>query len=325
MKMRFFLKLNIRINTILPIMLALLLPALRFYSSNGIISSIDYFVVGTWFYSSLVLYCLWYFLWQLWELKQGNKKWYALVLFGITITLIVLNNKLFDVNTDGAIIRVLIPFIFFLTIQYALKSQRKVSKLLLEKEQLQTENYKAQLKTLRTQVDPHFLFNSLNTLRSMIRQQHSGSEQFVLSLSDFYRQTLRHNENTTISLSEELKVLQSYLYLMKSRNEKAVLIKLNIDKSLHEHRIPTMALQTVVENCFKHNIMTSKNPLQINISSKEGFYVSVCNNIQAKIGDNSSIGMGMELLRKRYELMNIKHGLVFKHTTEQFCVQLKLI
>jgi sensor histidine kinase YesM len=317
--------LKIKIDGLVPIILAFLLPALRFYSSNEIISSIDYSVVGAWFYSSLVLYSLWYFLWQLWEFSEGNKKWYALILFGITITLIVLNNKLFDVNTDSAIIRLLIPFMFFLTIQYALKSQRKVSKLLLEKEQLQTENYKAQLKTLRTQVDPHFLFNSLNTLRSMIRQQDSGSEHFVLSLSDFYRQTLRHNENTTIPLSEELKVLQSYLYLMKSRNEKAVQIKLNIDESLHEHRIPTMALQTVVENCFKHNSMTSKNPLQINISSKEGFYVSVCNNIQAKIGDNSSIGMGMELLRKRYELMNIKHGLIFKHTTEQFCVQLKLI
>lgn len=316
---------KIKNDDIVPIILALLLPALRFYSSNEIISSIDYSVVGAWFYSSLVLYSLWYFLWLLWDIKQGNKKWYALILFGITITLIVLNNKLFDVNTDGVFIRVFIPFMFFLTIQYALKSQRKVSKLLLEKEQLQTENYKAQLKTLRTQVDPHFLFNSLNTLRSMIRQQHSGSEQFVLSLSDFYRQTLRHNENTTIPLSEELKVLQSYLYLMKSRNEKAVQIKLNIDKSLHEHCIPTMALQTVVENCFKHNCMTSKNPLLIDITSTKDLYIKISNNIQTKIGDDNLTGMGLELLRKRYELMNIKHGLIFKHTPEQFCVQLKLI
>ena len=316
---------KIKIDDLAPIILALLLPAFRFDYSNEIITSIDYSIVGAWFYSSLIIYCLWYFLWQLWEFNQGNKKWYALILFSITITLIVLNNKLFDVNTDVAFIRLFIPFMFFLTIQYALKSQRKVSKLLLEKEQLQTENYKAQLKTLRTQVDPHFLFNSLNTLRSMIRQQHSGSEHFVLSLSDFYRQTLRHNKDTTIPLSEELKVLQSYLYLMKSRNEKAVQIKLNIDKSLYEHRIPTMALQTVVENCFKHNSMTSKNPLHINITSTKDFCIKICNNIQAKIGDNSSTGMGLELLRKRYELMNIKHGLNFNHTPERFCVQLKLI
>ena len=316
---------KIKNDDIVPIILALFLPALRFYSRNEMISSIDYSVFGAWFYSSLVLYSLWYFLWLLWDIKQDNKKWYALILFGITTTLIVLNNKLFDVSSDWVFIRVVIPFMFFLTIQYALKSQRKVSKLLLEKEQLQTENYKAQLKTLRTQVNPHFLFNSLNTLRSMIRQQHSGSEHFVLSLSDFYRQTLKHNENTTIPLSEELKVLQSYLYLMKSRNEKAVQIKLNIDKSLHEHRIPTMALQTVVENCFKHNSMTSKNPLLINITSTEDFYIRICNNIQAKIGDNNSTGMGLEVLRKRYELMNIEYGLNFNHTPEQFCIQLKLI
>lgn len=310
---------------LVPIILALLLPALRFYSSNEIISSIDYSFVVAWFYSSLVLYSLWYFLWLLWDIKQGNKKWYVLILFGITTTLIILNNKLFDVGSDGEFVRLIIPFMFFLTIQYALKSQRKVSKLLLEKEQLQTENYKSQLKTLRTQVDPHFLFNSLNTLRSMIRQQHSGSEHFVLSLSDFYRQTLKHNENTTIPLSEELKVLQSYLYLMKSRNEKAVQIKLNIDETLLDHRVPSMALQTVVENCFKHNSMTSNHPLQINISSSEGNYISVCNNTQAKIGDNDTSGMGLNLLRKRYELINIEDGLIVNHTPEQFCIQLKLL
>ncbi|MDA8581924.1 histidine kinase [Schleiferiaceae bacterium] len=310
---------------LVPIILALLLPALRFYSSNEIISSIDYSFVVAWFYSSLVLYSLWYFLWLLWDIKQGNKKWYVLILFGITTTLIILNNKLFDVGSDREFIRLIIPFMFFLTIQYALKSQRKVSKLLLEKEQLQTENYKSQLKTLRTQVDPHFLFNSLNTLRSMIRQQHSGSEHFVLSLSDFYRQTLKHNENTTIPLSEELKVLQSYLYLMKSRNEKAVQIKLDINESLLDHRVPSMALQTVVENCFKHNSMTSKHPLQINISSSEGNYISVCNNTQAKIGDNDTSGMGLNLLRKRYELINIEDGLIVNHTPEQFCILLKLL
>lgn len=316
---------KIKIDIILPIILALVIPALRFYSFFEIAPLTDDSVFGVWFLSSMVLYCLWYFLWLLWDINQKNKKWYALVLFGIVLILMVLNIKLFDVNNDDGIIRMLAPIVLFTTIQYALKSQKNVSLLLLEKEQLQTENYKAQLKTLRAQVDPHFLFNSLNTLRSLIRQQHSGSEQFVLSLSDFYRQTLRHNENTIIPLSEELKVLQSYLYLMKSRNEKAVQIKLNIDESLLKHQIPTMALQMVIENCFKHNSMTSKNPLLIDITSTEDFYIRICNNIQAKIGDDNLTGMGLELLRKRYELMNIKQGLIFKHTTEQFCVQLKLI
>ncbi|MEM6845057.1 MAG: histidine kinase [Bacteroidota bacterium] len=316
---------KVKFSTILPIILALILPALRFYSSDEIIPSVDNSFIAVWLYSSLVLYNLWYFLWLLWDIKQSQKKWYALALFGIILILVAVFFLLFDVNTDGILFRLLPPTILFLAIQYTLKSQRKVSRLLLEKEQLQTENYKAQLKTLRTQVDPHFLFNSLNTLRSMVRQQHAGAEQFILSLSDFYRQTLQHNEHTTILLSKELVVLQSYLFLMKSRNERAVQIKLNIDESLLQYKIPTMALQTVVENCFKHNSMTSKNPLQIAITSTDDLYISVCNNIQPKIEDSETTGLGLELLRKRYEIMNIKQGLTFAHTPEQFCVKLKLV
>ncbi|MEM9833213.1 MAG: histidine kinase [Bacteroidota bacterium] len=316
---------KVKFSTILPIILALILPALRFYSSDEIIPSVDNSFIAVWLYSSLVLYNLWYFLWLLWDIKQGQKKWYALALFSIILILVAVFFLLFDVNTDGILFRLLPPTLLFLTIQYTLKSQRKVSRLLLEKEQLQTENYKAQLKTLRTQVDPHFLFNSLNTLRSMVRQQHAGAEQFILSLSDFYRQTLQHNEHTTILLSRELVVLQSYLFLMKSRNEQAVQIKLNIDESLLQYKIPTMALQTVVENCFKHNSMTAKNPLQITITSTDDLYISVCNNIQPKIEDSETTGLGLELLRKRYEIMNIKQGLTFAHTPEQFCVKLKLV
>ncbi|MEL7063062.1 MAG: histidine kinase, partial [Bacteroidota bacterium] len=101
--------------------------------------------------------------------------------------------------------------ILFLGIQYVLHSQRKSSRLFLEKERLQTENYKSQLQVLQAKIDPHFLFNSLNTLRSMVRQSHENSEQFILSLSDFYRQTLTYNENTQLQLSEELAVLESYI------------------------------------------------------------------------------------------------------------------
>ncbi len=284
-------------------------------------------LIAVWICSSLVLFTLWHLFWLLWDIKQGNNRRNALALLGILLTLIVTYFLIFDINltSNNPIVGLLPPMLLFLTIQYALKSQQRLAHLLLEKEQLQTENYKAQLKTLRTQVDPHFLFNSLNTLRSMVRQQHSGSEQFILSLSDFYRQTLQHNEETTILLSKELAVLQSYLFLMKSRNEQAVHVQLNIDESLYEYQIPTMVLQTVVENCFKHNSMTSKKPLQIVISSTEDLRISVCNNIQAKLKDEESTGLGLELIRKRYELMNVERGLTFKRTPEQFCVKLKLI
>ena len=92
----------------------------------------------------------------------------------------------------------------------------------------------------------------------MVRQQHTNSEQFVMSLSQFYRQTLKHNEDTTLPLSEEIDVLESYLFLMKSRHGDAVFVSLQIDPALFSLHLPTLALQAVAENCFKHNSMTSK-------------------------------------------------------------------
>jgi len=213
----------------------------------------------------------------------------------------------------------------FLVIQYTLKAQQDISRLSLEKEQINKENYKVQLKALRAQIDPHFLFNSFNTLRSMVRQQHPNSEQFVMSLSDFYRHALKHTETPTLPLSEELAVLQSYLFLMRSRNEEAISINIKIDPSLHPLHLPTLALQSVVENCFKHNSMSSKKPLHIEVCNTDDYYIVVSNNLQPKIGDQDASGYGLELLDKRYELTKIPHGLVIEQTPERFTVKLKLI
>jgi LytS/YehU family sensor histidine kinase len=112
---------------------------------------------------------------------------------------------------------------------------------------------------------------------------------------------------------------------MKNRNEEAVSVSLDIDDSLLQFHLPTLALQTVVENCFKHNSMTSKKPLHIEINNTDDFYLRVKNNIQPKIGDNTSTGYGLESLKKRYELMNIKRGVLIEETPDYFIVKLKLL
>ncbi|MEM6318772.1 MAG: histidine kinase [Bacteroidota bacterium] len=221
--------------------------------------------------------------------------------------------------------RPLLGVALLLVIQYALKAQTNIANLRVEKEQIQTENYKAQLKVLQAKVDPHFLFNSLNTLRSMVRQGHQNSEKFILSLSDFYRQTLQYNENSTIQLSKELTVLKSYLFVMKSRNEAAVKVDINIDKSLHALFIPTLALQIVVENCFKHNSMTAKMPLRIEISNTADGYIEVKNNLQPKFGAVDSTGYGLDSLKKRYAFMGIAEGVLVEASARQFGVKLFLL
>ncbi|MEM9076353.1 MAG: histidine kinase [Bacteroidota bacterium] len=310
---------------IVPILLALLLPALRFYTNSEVpASEYDMFIYGQ-VYTSLFLMVLWYFLWQLWDIQRGNKRWYALVLLVLTLLLLLIYHKVFDTDTDFQVIGLLFPSALMLVIQYALKSQQKASHLFLEKEQLQTENYKTQLQALQSQVDPHFLFNSLNTLRSMVRQNHANSEKFIMSLSDFFRQTLKYKEDTTLKLSNELELLEAYLFLMKSRNEQAIVIDISIDKKLYQLELPTLALQVVVENCFKHNSMTAKKPLFIEIGNVDQDYVIVRNNRQPILSDEVPSGHGLELLEKRYDLMNIKNGVKINENEHHFSVHLKLL
>ena len=276
------------------------------------------------------MYLLWYILWFIWDLKsRKNRRWLILLipLFSTILwrTISSPNSEEFAEFKWGLGFRMIMGSILLLAVQSALRAQKNISYLQLEKEQLQTENYKTQLKAIRAQIDPHFLFNTLNTLRSMVRQQHPNSEKFVMSLSDFYRKTLQHNENSTLPLSEELAVLESYLFVMKSRNEKAVSVNIQIDPGLYAHQLPSLALQIVVENCFKHNSMTSKMPLEIKVTHSNDSYISVSNNIQPKLGSQEESGFGLDLLQKRYELLNVAEGLIIEESSTHFTVKLKLI
>ena len=159
----------------------------------------------------------------------------------------------------------------------------------------------------------------------MVRQSHHTSEQFIMSLSDFYRQTLKYNENTTLPLAEELAVLESYLFVMKSRSEAAMAIHIQTDARWENHHLPTMALQGVVENCFKHNSMTSKQPLHIHIQTNELGFIEVCNNKQPKLGEQATSGVGLNLLHKRYALLDAPNGVKVMDTPDQFCVHLQLL
>ena len=319
-----------KINTILPIALVLVLPGLGIYSNIDSPQMSDALVAGAWIISSVILYILWYLLWYLWEAKPGLQRRSLIITLLLFLTLVTIASA--RLNLEGAgllqlhpLLRLALSSILFLSIQYTLKTQQRLARLLLEKEQLQTEHYRMQLKALRANIDPHFLFNSLNTLRSMVRQQHNNSEEFIISLSDFYRSTLKHNDNTLLPLEEELAVLQSYLFVMKSRNEEAVAIHIETDNQLLGKYIPTLALQIVVENCFKHNSMTSKMPLRIDIVNTNDMYITVSNNLQPKIEPQESSGYGLDLLRKRYELMNIPEGVIVEQTPDKFNVKLKLV
>ncbi|MEM8585877.1 MAG: histidine kinase [Bacteroidota bacterium] len=320
-----------RIQIWLPIALSIALPGVGFIANrDGQELSIDY-IFSTWIFISLFLYVLWHLTWLLWDIREKYKETrYLAILAGLFIILLIIAFSVEATsqltNTKPALFFRTIPaIIIFTTIQFALKKQARISQLKLETEQLKSENYKAQLNTIRAKIDPHFLFNSLNTLRAMVRQEHRNSEQFVISLSDFYRQSLHQNSEATTHLSRELELLNAYLFVMKSRNEKAIHVNMNIDGNLHKAEIPSMALQQVVENCFKHNVMATKQPLTIDIRSIAGNYIEVRNNLRPQILESNTSGYGLNLLKKRYELMNVADGVVISPSESHFIVRLKLI
>jgi two-component system LytT family sensor kinase len=317
------------INIILPLILAILLPGLSLYTSGGVEIPERLGFFGSWLVTSVILYTLWHLLLPLWKIKSNKRTWWFIIGIAVAIGVAIVLLYLFAFRDNGGLsghvfLRLILASILILAIQYALKAQQNIAQLQLKTQQLQTENYKVQLRAIRNKIDPHFLFNSLNTLRSMVRQQHTNSEQFIMSLSDFYRTTLKYDENTSLRLSEELAVLQSYLFLMKSRNEEAIHVKIDVDESALQFQLPTLALQVAVENCFKHNSMTSKMPLHIEISNTDDYYIMIRNNIQPKLGDVAASGFGLDMLRKRYDLLNIQKGVVVEETPAHFTVKLKL-
>lgn len=319
------------IEKILPIALCIVFPALNAITTRGIINitDVDSLILLRWVSLSAMLYLLWILLDYI-SKKAETYRFLKSIIAATALLIIIYNIFLLTPLFENKnlkwmfVVRYFIAIIPFLIIQYAFRANKKVAQLELEKQQIQTENYKVQLEALRTKADPHFLFNSLNTLRTMVRHRDPKSEQFILSLSDFYRQTLRYNESTLIKLIDEVKVLESYLFLMKNRNEQAVQISIQIAEELYEHQIPTLALQTVIENCFKHNMMTSKIPLYIEIKSADN-YIEIKNNIQPRITNSSSSGYGLENLKKRYELLNIDNGVDIESTDKHFLIRLKLI
>ena len=322
---------KLRTDKILPISISISIPGIGFFLSEvETIGAIP--MIYQWIFTSLVLYFIWQLLAFSWRFKPLYKNLVFLVVC-IPIIFMIVSFLPYSIGLKDDLnfeLKVLIRIIFliflFMTIQYGIKSQKQIDKLKIEKEQLSTENYKAQLQSLRRQIDPHFLFNSLNTLRSMVRQNHINSENFILNLSEFYRSTLNHHEKNTLALSEELSFLNSYLNLMKSRNEKSVQFDFSeIDEKYKKYGLPSFALQNVVENCFKHNSMSSNKPLQIKIVSTSDDYIEINNNIQEKLAQASTTGIGLNLLKKRYKLLGENKGVVISKFDDIFQIKLKLI
>lgn len=194
----------------------------------------------------------------------------------------------------------------------------------LENIKLKEEKLSSQLKSLHDQINPHFLFNTLNTLSSVIRlETKEDGLRFVDDLSNVYRYILESDKNDLVKVNSELKFLNSYIYMLKKRFDEKLKIHIKLNKSVRESLMPPMVLQALVENAVKHNELIKVLPLEINIYTEDN-YIIVKNNLREKISENNNLGLGLPNLVSRYKLIARK-DVIINQTTEFFIVKLPII
>jgi len=196
-------------------------------------------------------------------------------------------------------------------------------KTLIEKEELKRNIIAAEFESLKNQINPHFLFNCLNTLSSLIEDNPKTATDFVQKLSSVYRYVLANKDKETVLLNEELDFIKSYIYLNKIRFGDNLRTEINVNADCLGFSIPTLTLQMLIENCIKHNVISQSKPLQICIGCLDG-YVFVKNNLQPKILVGESSGIGLNNIISRYDYLSKKEVIIEKTETE-FSVKVPLI
>ncbi len=190
-------------------------------------------------------------------------------------------------------------------------------------EDLRNESLEAQIRALKSQVDPHFLFNNLNTLSSVVHSDPDKAEHFIQQLSKLYRHMLEVQDTTLVTVREELGLLEAYVYLLKTRFGDNLRVHIDIPEAYHERRIIPFALQIVVENAMKHNVVSAAKPLNVKIEVVNEKIV-VSNNLQRKLHAVPSTGKGLENINARVRLLLREQEVESVVTADQFIVLLPI-
>ena len=202
--------------------------------------------------------------------------------------------------------------IFFLELIAAIKRAQ----------QLTEEKMRYHYETLKNQMNPHFLFNSLNTLSSIIYQDVQLADRFIVKLSSIYRYILDQHDNKLVSLENELSFVKDYFYLQQLRDNDRIGMEILVDQP-SDYLILPVSLQLLVENALKHNMATTSKPLKIVISIEDKQYIKVENNLQSKQQLDGSFQIGLKNLGERIKLVTGKE-LIVEKSNERFFVKIPI-
>ncbi len=181
--------------------------------------------------------------------------------------------------------------------------------------QLQSENIRNQYEALKNQLNPHMLFNSLNTLGSLVRENQDRAQDYIQELSKVLRYTLQSNEGQLVTLHDEMQFVYAYIFLLKMRFEDNLIFDIQIDSKYNSYHLPPMAIQMLTENAVKHNEISSRKPLTIIIKTLSDGCICVSNKLQPKINSNPGMGVGLANLDKRYQLL-LQKNIIIKRNTD---------
>ncbi|REE79827.1 hypothetical protein BX611_2725 [Lutibacter oceani] len=256
----------------------------------------------------------------------------ALTMLGLSllrfITLIVILGKPIEafLNDEyaknyylfGLIVTLFVSLIFHAIFFYKALTEKKV-----KEQQIVAKTETAKYESLKSQIDPHFLFNSLNVLTSLISENPKQAEKFTTKLSKVYRYVLEQKSKDLIDLDEELQFAKAYMELLKMRFEDAVTFEIPEKASNPEFKIIPLSLQLLLENTIKHNVVSEGNPLKVTIKEENG-YLIITNNYNPKTTIEQGTRVGLKNIIDRYNLITLKKVYVEKQV-EKFTVKLPLL
>lgn len=263
-----------------------------------------------------------------------NKRWLRYLLSYLSVFILqflfsLLGNIVPSVVSETGYKYMTYPFIatvvvntIILIICHSIALGKKRKEADSEIEQLKIEKLEAEKQVLMRQLQPHFLFNSLSVLKSLIQDDRTEAQNYTMKLSDFLRYSVQSQKSDVVTLAEELQFTKDYIELQKVRFDDSFTCIIEIPNFVFAQHIPVFALQTLVENAFKHNHFTTKKPLNIHISYENHAIVVSNNNLLNPISEKMETGLTN--LNRRYELI-VGKGIEVIETEEAFCVAIPLI
>jgi len=269
-------------------------------------------------------------------LKYGNRRFYWQLGLGVFLSLVIINisylifklvltqdppdsAQMASMNALGVLI--LLPTI---SINFGIQFLKNWKNAQLASEQFQKESIKAELETLKNHLDPHFLFNNLNILSSLISKDQKLSQSYLEKFAEVYRIILQSSSEELVELNQELDFISAYMYLLEIRFEDTIQLDINIKPENKGYYLPPLTLQMLLENAIKHNAISEIRPLKINIECRDRYLV-VKNVLQPKkIESRTSSKTGLRNIERRYSYFTNQPVEVFKNE-KSFIVKVPLI